>query len=81
MGSLYAVTDRVPAGSLSARLHARLADLRDVVGAASELPNASAAWVRVLGESWLNVSAALHAAWDEARRALIGAPAPSRRKT
>jgi urease accessory protein len=51
------------------------------VGAASELPNASAAWVRVLGESSLNVSAALHAAWDEARRALIGAPAPSRRKT
>jgi urease accessory protein len=81
LATLYVVTRGVSARSLSARLHARLTALPVVMGGASELPNGSGAWVRVLGPSSLDVSAALHAAWDEARLALIGAPAPSRRKT
>jgi urease accessory protein len=52
-----------------------------VSGGASELPNGAGAWARVLGESSAAVSAALHAAWDEARRAVLGVPAPDRRKT
>ncbi len=80
MATLYVVTRRIPARSLSDRLHARLAGLPEVAGGASELPNGCGAWVRVLGASSLHVSAALHAAWDEARLALIGVPAPHRRK-
>lgn len=81
LATLYVVTRRVPARPLSDRLHARLAAFTDLVGGASELPNDSGAWARVLGPTSFAVSAALHAAWDEARLALIGAPAPSRRKT
>ena len=75
LASLYVVTRRVPARQLSARLHARLADLPEVSGGASELPNDSGAWARVLGASTLDVSAALHAVRNEARLALVGAPA------
>lgn len=81
LANLYVVTQQVPAHLLSARLHERLAEFPDVLGGASELPNDSGVWVRVLGASSLEVSSALHALWDEARRALIGVPAPLRRKT
>jgi urease accessory protein len=52
-----------------------------VLGGASELPNGCGAWVRALGDTSGEVAAALHAAWDEARLAVIGVPAPNRRKT
>lgn len=81
LASLFVVTNRASARSLSARLHGRVADLPEILGGASELPNGSGAWVRLLGTSSLGVSAALHAAWDEARLALLGVPAPPRRKT
>lgn len=81
LATLYALSRRVPARLLSDRLHARLATLPDVRAGVSVLPNDAGAWVRVLGEDSLAVSAALHAAWDEARLALIGSPAPDRRKT
>jgi urease accessory protein len=62
-------------------MHARLAELPGVLGGASELPNGCGTWVRVLGADSIDASAALHAAWNEARLALTGAPDPHRRKT
>jgi len=81
LATLYVITRRVPARPLSDRIHARLAELSGVLGGASELPNGCGTWVRVLGADSIDVSAALHAAWNEARLALTGAPAPHRRKT
>lgn len=78
--TLHAISRRVPARALAERLHARIAGVRGVSGGASELPNGCGAWARVLGPSSSGVQAALHAAWDEARLALVGAPAPDRRK-
>lgn len=81
LATLYVVTRQIPGRVLSDRLHDRVAGCRDVFGAASELPNGCGAWVRVFGAASSTVAAALHAAWDEARLVLIGAPAPNRRKT
>jgi urease accessory protein len=81
LATLHVVNFEVPGRALADRLHARVAALPEVTGGASELPNGAGAWARVLGESSAAVSAALHAAWDEARRAVLGVPAPDRRKT
>lgn len=79
--SLYVVSHRVRSRLLSDRIHARLGEFSDVRAGGSELPNNCGARVRVLGENSIDAAAALLAAWDEARLALIGAPAPNRRKT
>jgi urease accessory protein len=76
LGTLYAVGDP----GLSDALHERVADRADVRAGATHLPNDAGAMVRVLGEDTAPVRAAMRAAWDEARRALVGAPAPTRRK-
>ena len=81
LATLYVVSRRVDVRTLSDRLHARVAALPGVLGGASELPNGCGAWVRVLGAGSSDVSAALHAAWDEARVLVLGVPAPNRRKT
>ncbi len=81
LATLYVISRRVPARGLSERLHQRLTTLPGITGGASELPNNCGAWVRILGADSIGVSAALHAAWDEARLALTSAPAPNRRKT
>lgn len=81
LATLYVVTRRTPAHYLSDRLHARLTSLQSATGGASELPNGCGAWARVLAADSISVSAALHAAWDEALLTLTGAPAPQRRKT
>ncbi|HEY0970261.1 MAG TPA: urease accessory protein UreD [Gemmatimonadales bacterium] len=81
LATLYVVSRQVPGRALADGLHARVAEMPDVWGGASELPNGCGAWVRLLGATSSTVSAALHAAWDEARLAVLGAPAPNRRKT
>ena len=81
LATLYVISPRIPARSLSDRLHARLTELPFITGGASELPNDCGAWARILGADSIGVSAALNAVWDEARLALTGAPAPHRRKT
>jgi urease accessory protein len=79
--SLYVVSQLVPAPELAGRLHDCLAGLPGVTGGASELPNGCGAWVRILGGSSSAVQAAQQVAWNEARLALTGFPAPDRRKT
>jgi urease accessory protein len=81
LATLYVATRRIASRALADRLHGRVAACTGVIGGASELPNDCGAWVRVLGTTSAEVGAALHAAWDEARLAVIGVPAPNRRKT
>lgn len=81
LASLYVVSRKMPARALAERLHACVSALPDIRGGASELPNGCGAWVRVLGPTSATVAAALHAAWGEARIAVLGAPVPNRRKT
>lgn len=80
-GTLFVVVPGADADSstLSDRLHEVVAD-REARAGATELPNAAGVMVRALGERAEVVTDALHAAWDYARRDLVGAPAPERRK-
>jgi urease accessory protein len=67
--------------ALSDRLHDRTRQMTDVVAGVSELPNECGVWVRLMGRASAQVRQAMFAAWDEARLALTGMPAPDRRKT
>jgi urease accessory protein len=71
--------------ALSNRCHEAVATAtadapHDARGGATRLPNGAGVAVRALGDRAETVSAALHAAWDEARRELLDAPAPEGRK-
>lgn len=80
LGALHVVTRRLPAGALADRLHSRLDAQADVLAGVSALPGDAGVAVRVLGHSSIAVGAAMHSAWDEARLALVGVPAPDLRK-
>jgi len=56
------------------------AESRAVRAGASALPNGAGAVVRMLAGRAEDATARLHAAWDEARRALVDAPAPETRR-
>jgi urease accessory protein len=79
-GTLFVVA---PAVDLpSDRLHEAVtdgADGRSEAGATA-LPDGAGVLVRALGDTTEPVRERLHAAWDRARRDLVGAPAPERRK-
>ncbi|MFB6173694.1 MAG: urease accessory protein UreD [Halobacteriales archaeon] len=78
--TLHAVTTTgADARTLADRIHGRISG-ETPVAAASTLPNDAGVWVRVLGDRTESVTRTLHAAWDEARTALVGAPAPDLRK-
>ena len=85
-GTLFVVApDHDAPGELSDRLHAAVARTCATAphgsrGGATALPNGAGVAVRALSDRAETVSAGLHAAWDEARRELRGAPAPSGRK-
>jgi urease accessory protein len=65
---------------LSDRLHERVAAVEGVRGGATVLPNEAGVLVRAMGDLPGTVSNALDAAWDETRRAVLGAGIPHRRK-
>jgi len=75
LGTLYVVGD----ASLSDELHERAASAGDARAGATALPDDAGVLVRALGRR-AAVTAALDAAWDGARRALVGAGRPERRK-
>jgi len=79
VATLYVVTQRAPAAELVELLRQALAG-RDVLAGVSELPNGCGASVRLLGTTSKSVRAAQANAWNAARLALLGAPAPDRRK-
>ena len=74
LGTLYVVGD-----AASDPLHERVAEATTARAGATALPNDAGVMVRALGDR-AAVSGALDDAWDEARRTLVGAPAPERRK-
>jgi urease accessory protein len=80
LGSLYFVTQQMAARELVQRLRICLAAHTDVLVGVSELPNACGVFVRMLGLSSLSVKEAFRLAWNEARLALRGVPAPDLRK-
>lgn len=78
-GTLFVVAPDADLGTLSDRLHEVVAD-REARSGATELPNGAGVMVRALGDRAEVVTGALYAAWDCARRDILGAPAPERRK-
>ena len=78
-GSLFVVAPDDDTAALSDALHAAAAG-GEARAAATELPNGAGAVVRALGHRTEPVQSTLHAVWDEARRRLLGVPAPSGRK-
>lgn len=80
LGSLYFVTQQMSARELAQRLRTYLAAQADVLVGVSELPNECGVFVRMLGMSSLPVKEVFRMAWNEARMALLGAPAPDLRK-
>jgi len=86
-GTAFVIAPDADAAELSDALHEAVveadgdADSADAVRAgATALPNGAGVAVRALGDRAESVTAALHAAWDRARRRLVDAPAPAGRK-
>jgi urease accessory protein len=80
LSTLYVVSGQAAPATLVARLRESLSRRPEVLAGVSELPNACGAAARLLAPSSRAAKAALRAAWDAARRQLIGAPAPDLRK-
>jgi urease accessory protein len=80
VATLLVVTGQPAPAAVVALLRAALADCPDVLAGVSELPNGCGAGVRLLGPSSKAVKLALTTAWNAARHALLGAPAPNLRK-
>jgi urease accessory protein len=80
VATLYVVTGRADPETLVRRLRAAFGTSSDVLAGVSELPNGCGASVRLLGASSKVVRAALGTAWNAARLALLGTPAPDLRK-
>lgn len=80
LGVLYVFSRRVPLAELAALVRAALDTDDQTVSGVSELPNGAGISVRILGASAYAVDLARTAAWNAARLALIGVPAPNLRK-
>jgi urease accessory protein len=79
VATIYVVTQRASAAELVELIRQALAG-DDVLAGVSELPNGCGASARLLGPTSKAVRAAVTRAWDAARLALLGAPAPDLRK-
>jgi urease accessory protein len=79
VATLYVVTQRTSAPRLVQLIRETMTD-GDVLAGVSELPNGCGASARLLGPTSKSVRAALANAWNAARLALLGAPAPDLRK-
>jgi urease accessory protein len=88
VGTLYVISpEAADVDTLADRLHERVADAsdeqgqptendREVAAGASVLRDDAGVTVRVLGNRSTDVTAAIEAAWDETRKALLGVGAP-----
>jgi len=76
VGTLYVVApESADAGVLADGIHDRIAP-HPVSAGASVLRQEAGVAVRILGDRSADVTDAVHAAWDETRRALLGVGAP-----
>jgi urease accessory protein len=80
IATLHVVTRRSDPETLVRLLRAAIGTSSDVLAGVSELPNGCGASVRLLGATSKVVGAARRTAWNAARLALLGAPAPDLRK-
>lgn len=80
LGTLYIVTTHLGPGDLSDLLWPDLDADAQVVAGVSQLPNNTGVAVRLLGHNSIDVRAAFHRTWDQARRAVLGVRSPSLRK-
>lgn len=80
IASLYVVTRRADERELADHLHAAVTAHPQTVAGASTLPNNCGVAVRILGPTSESVASTLHTAWNTARLAVLGVPAPDRRK-
>jgi urease accessory protein len=80
VATLHVVTGRMAPPMLVSLLRDVLGECPGVVAGASELPNGCGAIVRILGSGSGAVKASMRTAWNAARVALLGVPAPDLRK-
>jgi urease accessory protein len=80
LGVLYVFSRGRPAAELAMTVRAALEEDAQTVNGVSELPNRAGISIRILGSSAYYVDRARTTAWNAAREALIGAPAPNMRK-
>ncbi len=78
--SLFALTRACTSQVLVNAMREALAPIEDVYAAASTLPNAAGAWVRILGRDAIGARAAQHAVWAAVRSTLTGRSPTPRRK-
>lgn len=81
IGTLYVVTDAARPTDLVTSLRAALPVADGLAIGVSELPNDCGVSVRVFARSSAQVQTAMRDAWDVARRATLGLPAPELRKS
>lgn len=79
MAGFFTLSPLDPATEIADALHAALADSQLLYGV-SVLPQDSGAWLRVLGNDPIAVTAATAGAWDAVRRLLTDTPAPKLRR-
>ncbi len=80
LGVLYVFSRKLPLADLVAVVRTALDHDDQTVSGVSELPNGTGISVRILGNSAYAVDRARTVAWNAARLATIGAPAPNLRK-
>ena len=80
VATLYVIAPRPDPDTLAALLRATLDSIPDVLAGVSELPGGCGVAVRILGSTSKAVQEAVRAAWNTARLAVLGAPAPDLRK-
>jgi hypothetical protein len=80
VGTLLALAPGRDGERLAAATDAALAELPGVRAAAGAIADGAGSLARIIGSTPGGVRRAIEAAWAEARRELIGAPLPPRRK-
>lgn len=82
VSTLYVVSPLAPAAVIADRLHEALRDavVDDTRFGVSVLPGDSGAWLRMIGDDTVTMTAAARSAWRATRALLLGLPAPHIRK-
>lgn len=80
VATLYVVAQESDAAAIVTALRDVLGTCPDVTAGASELPGGCGAVARILGPTSKAVKRAMRSAWNAARVALLGVPAPDLRK-
>jgi urease accessory protein len=80
LAAVYVISKLADPRELVELLRASLSRCSDICAGATELPNGCGVAVKLLGPTSKAVQTAVRTAWDAARLALLGAPAPNLRK-